>query len=288
MTTGQLLSVAWSPDPSVLGGGVALVVAYVAWLGRVNPWRALAFFAGVAVLIGALVSPLDRLGELYLFSVHMLQHMLLILVAPPLLLYGLPPAATRRLLAVPLVDRLERALGRPRVTLPLKVGALWLWHLPFLYDLALRSEGVHALEHLVFVVTATMFWWPVLTPVRERRLAPPTAMMYLFGAMAAIALLGMVITLAPTPLYPFYVTPPDPYGALHLIRSGWGVSALADQQIGGLLMWVAGGLFYVVTILTEFGLWFAEPDSDEVVTAGTAPRPDTPRALAGRPLEGAR
>jgi len=288
MTTGQLFSVAWSPDPSVLGGGVALIVAYFAWLRRVAALRALAFLAGVAVLMVALVSPIDRIGELYLFSAHMVQHLLLILVAPPLMLYGLPPAATRRLLRVPGVDRLERLVGRPRVTLPLKIGALWLWHLPFLYDLALRFDGVHALEHLVFIVTATMFWWPVLTPLEERRLAPPTAMIYLFTAMAAIALLGIVITLAPTPLYAFYANPPDPYGALGLVRDGWGLSVLADQQIGGLLMWVAGGVFYIITILTEFGLWFAEPETDEETTAGATRTSAMSRNAAGRSLEGAR
>jgi len=288
MTTAHLISLAWSPEPTVLGGVAGLVVAYLAWLGRRVSWpRVAAFGAGVTVLTLALVSPIDRLGELYLFSVHMVQHMLLILVAPPLLLIGLPPAATRELLRVPLVSRLERTIGRPLVTLPLKVGALWAWHLPFLYDLALRSESVHALEHLIFIVTATMFWWPVLTPVRERRLAPPAAMAYLFAAMAGIALLGIVITLAPTPLYPFYVHPPDPYGALGLIRNGWGLSVLADQQIGGLLMWVAGGLFYIVCILTEFGLWFSMPEPDEVSTAAAAEGAEPGRA-SGRILEGAR
>lgn len=265
MTTGHLLAIAWSPEPSVIGGIAALVVAYVAWLRNVVRFRLrlLSFLLGAGLLVVTLVSPIDRLGELYLFSVHMVQHMLLILVVPPLLLWGLPVDATRRLLRVPALDRLERVLGRPKVTLPVKILALYVWHIPAFYDLALRSEGVHALEHLVFVVTATMFWWPVLSPVRERRIAPQAAMLYLFGAMAGITLLGMALTLAPGVLYPFYLHPADPYGALPLIRDGWGVSAMADQQLGGLLMWIAGGLFYIVTILTEFGLWFREPDEDE-------------------------
>ncbi len=264
MTTAHLLAIAWSPDPSVIGGCAALLVAYGAWLRRALTPRAITFATGVVVLVITLISPIDRLGELYLFSVHMVQHMLLILVVPPLLLWGLPVAATRGLLRVPVIDRLERTIGRPKVTLPLKILALYAWHVPALYDLALRNEQVHALEHLIFLVTATMFWWPVLTPLRERRIKPQAAMMYLIGAMAAIALLGMAITLAPTVLYPFYSHPPDPYGALHLVRQGWGISALADQQIGGLLMWIGGGIFYIVAILTEFGLWFQEPEEDEV------------------------
>jgi len=296
MTTSRLLTVAWSPDPSVVGGSLALLIAYVVWLRGRLTGRSAVFIAGVLVLVVALVSPIDRLGELYLFSVHMVQHMLLILVIPPMLLWGLPPRATRRLLDNAVVARLERLLGHPALTLPLKILVLWAWHLPVLYDAALQSESVHALEHLLFLVTATMFWWPVLTPVRRLRLSPPNAMMYLFGAMAGISILGMVITFAPQPLYPFYLNPPDPYGALSLIRNGWGLSALADQQYGGVLMWIVGGLFYIVCILTEFGIWFSAEEADHTPTAAvpqadphalTPPaRPSAP-AAAGKTLEGA-
>ncbi|MEJ2665508.1 MAG: cytochrome c oxidase assembly protein [Deinococcales bacterium] len=262
MTTSRLLALMWSPDPSVIGGSVALLAAYAAWLRERLSARALLFAAGLATLVLALISPIDGLGDHYLFSVHMVQHMLLILIAPPLLLWGLPPGATRRLMAVPLLDRLERLLGRPRVALPTKILTLWIWHLPVLYDAALASENIHALEHLSFVVTATMFWWPVLTPLRERRLTPQLSMMYLFGAMAGLSVLGIYITFAPTVLYPFYLNPPDPYGALALIRNGWNLSVMADQQLGGVVMWLLGGLFYIVVILIEFGLWFSAPETD--------------------------
>lgn len=273
MTTARLLSIAWSPDPSVIGGSLALVVAYVAWLrGRLG-LRSVLFFAGVAALLAALITPIDRIGELYLFSVHMLQHMLLLLVVPPLLLWGLPPEATRALLGVRAFRRLERALGHPAVALPVMVVTLLAWHLPSLYGAALVNERIHALEHLLFLVTATMFWWPVLTPLRADRLAPPNAMMYLFGAMASISILGIILTFAPVPLYRFYVHPADPYGALHLIRDGWGVSVLEDQQMGGVLMWIVGGIAYIVSILTEFGLWFSGPDVDEHPSAPDLERP---------------
>jgi len=275
MTTAHLFALAWSPDPSVFGGSAALAAAYLAWTRRLGP-RAWVFLAGVAALLFALVGPLDRIGELYLFSVHMLQHLVLILVVPPLLLWGLPPEATERLLAVPLVGRLERWFGRPAVALTVAIGALWAWHVPALYDLALRSESVHALEHMIFLVTATMFWWPVLTPVRSRRLSPPAAMAYLFAVMASDSALGAVLTFAPAPLYPFYLLPPDPYGALPLIRDVWHVSPLADQQMGGLAMWIPGGLFTIVAILIEFGLWFQEPEADELTeprSAGAGGRP---------------
>jgi cytochrome c oxidase assembly factor CtaG len=272
MTTGRLLAIAWSPDPSVIGGTAALVVAYALWLRTRPGLRSMVFLAGIVVLLGALVSPIDRIGELYLFSVHMVQHMLLLLVVPPLLIWGLPPRATRDLLKSPLVSRVESALGRPAVALPVMVVTLWAWHIPSLYQAALLNDGIHALEHLLFLVTATMFWWPVLTPVKHRRLSPPHAMMYLFGAMASISILGIILTFAPAPLYHFYVRPPDPYRALALIRNGWGVSVLGDQQIGGVLMWIVGGIFYILAILTEFGLWFSGPDIDAPsATRGSGP-----------------
>lgn len=270
MTTAHLLAIAWSPDPSVFGGSAALAVGYLAWTRRFGP-RAWIFLAGVVALLLALVGPLDRIGELYLFSVHMLQHLVLILIVPPLLLWGLPPAATEHLLAVPWLGRLERVLGRPAVALPVAIVALWAWHVPTLYDMALRSESVHALEHVIFLVTATMFWWPVLTPVRARRLSPPAAMAYLFAVMASDSALGAILTFAPAPLYSFYLVPPDPYGALALIRDGWHVSALADQQMGGLAMWIPGGLFTIVAILIEFGLWFQEPEVDERTESPSTP-----------------
>jgi len=274
MTTAHLFAIAWSPDPSVVGGSVALGVAYLAWLRRRLSARAIVFLAGVALMLFTLVGPLDRIGELYLFSVHMIQHLLLILVVPPLLLWGLPPDATRRLLRVGVVHRIERVLGRPTVALPLAIVTLWGWHLPALYDLALRNESVHALEHLLFLATATMFWWPVLRPEKERRLSPPAAMAYLFAGMASDAGLGVALTFSPTPLYAFYAHPPDPYGALTMIREVWRVSPLSDQQMGGLAMWIPGGIFYIVAILAEFGLWFREPEADEGPTLGPGPQPD--------------
>ncbi len=273
MTTAHLFAIAWSPDPSVIGGSVALAVAYLAWVRRNLNARAIVFLAGVAVMLFTLVGPLDRIGELYLFSVHMVQHLLLILVVPPLLLWGLPPEATRRLLRVAAVARVERVLGRPLVALPVAIATLWGWHLPGAYDLALRNESVHALEHLLFLATATMFWWPVLRPDKERRLSPPAAMAYLFAGMASDAGLGVALTFSPTPLYAFYAHPPDPYGALPMIRETWRVSVLGDQQMGGLAMWIPGGIFYIVAILAEFGLWFAEPEVDEDAPLDRGPQP---------------
>jgi cytochrome c oxidase assembly factor CtaG len=150
-------------------------------------------------------------------------------------------------------------LTRPLVGWTLFNGALWLWHLPALYEAALRSEPLHAAEHLIFLLTAMLFWRPVIAPlaglVRRPPLAPWAAMLYLAAAMVASTALGIVLTFAPAGLYPSYLQPADPRGLLPLIREGWGLSPADDQQIGGLLMWIPGGALYAVAIFATFARW---------------------------------
>ncbi len=271
MTTWTLLTTAWSLQPSVLAGCGGLFAVYsVACMGLARPTRgeaaslgrAAAFLAGVLLLLLALISPLDTLGDRYLFSVHMAQHLLLVLIVPPLLLLGLPPWLAARLLSWAPAGAAERVLGQPALAWALGVGTLWLWHAPALYNAALAAENVHVAQHLTFLVAATVFWWPVLAPPGSRRLAALPAMLYLFTAGAANSVLGILLTFAPPGLYPLYLNPPDPLGLLPLLRGGWGWSPTADQQAGGLLMWVAGGPIYLAAILATLVRWFAEPDDE--------------------------
>jgi len=163
MTTQQLLLTAWDWEPTVLIGCAALLVGY--WVeARPVTARVALFVTAVVVMLLALLSPIDTLGDGYLFSAHMLQHLLLVLVVPPLLLLGIPPQVFERLLRWTPADKIERVLGRPLLAWSLGVGVLWVWHAPALYDLALRYQGVHVLQHLCFLVAATIFWWPVIAP----------------------------------------------------------------------------------------------------------------------------
>lgn len=298
MTGARLWTLAWSWDPSVLGGVLMLAAAYLAWRrGRPGP-RGVAFGAGLVVLALALESPLHTLGERYLFSAHMAQHLLLLLVVPPLLLWGLPPADTARLLRRRPIAALEARLGAPAVAFTVATVALWLWHLPALYDAALVRHGLHVAEHLVFLVTATMFWWPVLHPDPRRRLVAGRAMAYLAAALVSGSLLGILLTFAPAGTYPFYLDPPDPWHALPLLRGAWGLTPAVDQQLGGILMWVPGGAVYIAGILILFGRWMGGVDDRSGGDASTRPpATDTardapsaaPRGTAGppRPSEGA-
>ncbi len=253
----------WTWEPSVLLGCGALLALYV-WAHRGRLTRAAwAFSAGVLVLMLALVSPIDTLGDHYLFSAHMLQHLLLVLAAAPLLITGMPASLLERIISWPPAARVESTLRQPVAAWLLGVGTLWVWHIPALYNAALGDEGVHIFQHLTFLAAASAFWWPVVAPLRESRLPPLAAAGYLLSASLANALLGIYLTFTPPGLYPAYLHPSDEYGILPTIRNDWGLSAANDQQLGGLLMWVPGGLVYLSAILGVLIGWYSAPEEDE-------------------------
>jgi cytochrome c oxidase assembly factor CtaG len=254
----QLLTSTWNWDPSVLAGGAALIGLYLAAIGSRLTTRALLFVAGVLTTLFALVSPLDVLGDTYLFSAHMVQHLLLMQVTPPLLLLGTPAWLAKKITDWPPAGGVERILGRPWVAWLLGIGTMWLWHLPALYNAALADETVHVVEHLSFLVTSTIFWWPVLSPIMERRLSPPAILLYLVPAIIAGCMLGSLVSYAAPGVYN-YLHPADTLGALSLLRDRWGLSPAVDQLLGGLAMWVLGGLVYLCGILNGIARWHGAP-----------------------------
>lgn len=278
----------WHLDPLILLGLVLSGGLYARGLARlwrrgvgrgVRRWQAAAFAAGLAVLAFALLSPLAGLAE-ELFSAHMGQHLLLLLVAPPLLLLGAPhvpgslalPRAWRRPLAAALhrVGRypLCRALGSLGVVWLVQIASLWLWHLPALYEAALRHELLHALEHVTFIATALLFWSVVLAPFRSRRAEFGAAIVFVIATALPNGLLGALMTLAPRPWYPTYAAS----------TAAWGLTPLVDQQLAGLLMWIPPGLVSVALVAGLLLAWLG----------GMEPRrreSDPPRA-ALRPISG--
>jgi cytochrome c oxidase assembly factor CtaG len=262
MTGWQLFKASWDFEPSVVMGSGLLLGGYLTAV-RCRPARTTYLFAaGVGVMLLALVSPLDGLGDDYLFSAHMLQHILLDFVAPPLFVLGFPEDMARRLLLWQPAAAAERILGQPVVAWFLGIGTLWLWHLPTLYNATLASEGVHIFEHLTFLVTGTIFWWPAFRPPVEQRMPPLASVVYLGLGALANALLGIIFTFASTPFYSGYDHPPDELGALALIRDHWGISQIADQQLGGAFMWVIGSVVFLWAIVAVMGRWYREEASD--------------------------
>jgi putative membrane protein len=221
-------------------------------------WRVRAFWWGMAGLAAALVSPVDALGGV-LFSGHMLQHELLMLVAAPLLvacrprvpfLWGLPERWTQA--GAPLLRRAPRrlwaALTAPLAAWSLHGLALWIWHLPVLYEATLRSDLVHTLQHSSFFGSTLLFWWALLEN-RSGRAAYGLGFLYVFTTAVHSSILGALLTFAPTVWYPTYTA----------TTAAWGLTPLEDQQLGGLLMWVPAGVLYVLSALFLFTAWMHGP-----------------------------
>jgi cytochrome c oxidase assembly factor CtaG len=269
MTTWQALRSLWDWESSVLFGCAGLILGYCAVTRRHPSRRAVAVVAGVLVIVVAQCSPLDTLGDTYLFSAHMLQHLLLVLVAPPLLILGLPAWLVEGWLGNRAVAGVERIARQPALAWLLGTGTLSLWHMPPLYNATLAHAGIHIAEHLSFLATATIFWWPVCAARARSRLPHLGAALYLFAAAVASSLLGIILTFAAPGLYPAYLHPADPRGVLALVRAGWGLSPAADQQLGGLCMWVLGGLGYLTAILATLAHWYVGDDAE--LTPAPAP-----------------
>jgi cytochrome c oxidase assembly factor CtaG len=256
MNTWTVIASCWAPDPIAVGACVAAGVTLA--IGRRKPSRvrAFPFAAAVAVLVLALASPIGQLADGYLFSAHMLQHLMLVLVVPPLAMMGLQP-----LLAARPPSRIGRFVLRPVVAWGLGVGAMWLWHERALCDAAIQSALVHRVQEISLLAMGTAFWVPVLAPRDEARLPPLAGVLYLFTACVACTLLGILITFSPVRVCSVFAHPVDGLGVMPLVRDGWGLSAERDQQIGGLLMWVPACLVYGVGILGVLARLFHEPDA---------------------------
>ena len=275
---------AWTADPWILVPLLLIAAGYAAGLralwaasgaGRgIRRGEALAFAVGWVLLALALLSPLHALGEA-LFSAHMVQHELMMVVAAPLMVLGRPfvalvwalPSGTRR----PMMTRLRgrrllavwRWVAAPFVAWTAHAIAIWLWHLPALYERTVDEPVVHALQHLSFVSTGLLFWWTLL---RGSRMGAGPAIAYLFTTMLHTGALGVLLAFAPGLWYPVYSTS----------TVAWGLSPMEDQQLGGLIMWIPGGITYILAALVLLVRWMR--DSEARVRLGERLAPAVPRA----------
>lgn len=261
-STRDLLLHGWEVHPTVVLGCLALLAWYFAAAPR-RIQHASPFVLGIIILALSLISPVDPLGDQYLFSAHMLQHLLLILIVPPLLILGLSPERVLHWRQHPKVRSAEAVLAKPSVAWTSNMLMMAVWHIPALYNAANAITAVHIFEHLTFLVTGCMFLWPIFTPLQEDRMQPGKAMLYLFGAAVVSTVLGILITFLPVGHYEPYLHPIDELGALHLVRDTWGISAAEDEKLAGLLMWVPGCTVYFAVMLLELSRWYRTPDSDK-------------------------
>jgi putative membrane protein len=256
----------------VFVGSALAAFALIYVVGLVRIWRqagvghgitrvqAASFALGWLTLLVALIV-LDELSE-RLFFAHMAQHELLIVVAAPLsalagpylaALWALPPGARRRVAAAtrrPWISSVMALGSAPAVIWLLHAVALWVWHVPYLYDAALSHEWVHGLEHLSFFGTAALFWWG-LAHGRYGRAGYGAAVIYVFATAVQSGVLGALLTFAPNVWYPAYDTS---------AAARFGFTPLEDQQLAGLLMWVPAGIVFIAGGLYFFGAWLKESD----------------------------
>jgi putative membrane protein len=267
MTNGQLFAKAWDFEPTVIIGCAALLLAYL-WVVHFRMDRKTALFgSGVLLMLLTLIGPLDFLGDNYLFSAHMLEHLLLYLAVPPLLLLGLPPAPVQSLLSIEIAAMAERFLRRPAIAGLVAVGAMWIWHLPVLYNAALNHEGIHAVEHLSLLITGTIFFWPVFTPLQSHRLTPVIGAVYIFTAMSANMILGILLAFSPLGYYHTYIHS-DGTGISRLIRTVWKLDPQSDLNLGGMFMWIIGGLLYFSAMLAVISRLYRNPEEWETTEKG--------------------
>jgi putative membrane protein len=257
----------WHPHPQTWLLVIVLVIAYVWAVTVLGPKRArdgervattkqkAAFLSGILFLLVAEEWPLHDLAEDYLFSAHMVQHMLLAFVVPPLLLLGTPAWLLRSLLGTNVRFRIVRFLTRPLVALVLFNAAIVAMHWVVIVDLQSRSQIFHVGFHLVLLGSALLMWSVVIPPLPElKRLSPPGKMLYLFLQSIVPTVPASFLTFASDPLYPFYEAAPRV----------WGLSAGVDQMIAGLIMKLGGGALLWSVITVMFFKWHAQEEAQDV------------------------
>ena len=261
---------AWNLDPVLVSGLLLSVWAY--GRGRavphepVSPWRQRCFVAALAALAVALVSPLDALSGA-LASAHMVQHVLLMLVAAPLLAVSAPlavllrgsPAVVREAtgrwrLALEPGGGGSRAWCHPVVVWLLHVGALWFWHASVPYSAALENHVIHVVEHASFLVSGVLFWRVVIGPLGGDRVSNGYGVLLIFTMALQSVFLSALLTFARAPWYPPYAATTAP----------WGLDPLADQQLAGVVMWIPAGLVYVCTALALLATWIKASEREEL------------------------
>jgi putative membrane protein len=204
-------------------------------------------------MFGTLNGPIHDISDFYLFTGHMVQHLVLTFVTPPLLLLGTPGWMLRPALRFPPVAAVARFVTTPRAAFAIFNLTLATWHLPPMYNSAMYYHPVHIGQHLMFLTTAVIVWWPLLSPLPELpRLSYPGQMLYSFLMTLPMTVVSIFIVYSDHVLYPAYASAPRM----------WGLSPLEDQRLGGLIMWIPGGLFFYLLASVIFFRWVSSARDD--------------------------
>jgi putative membrane protein len=249
----------WSIHPSTVIGLAVLGAIYL-WRSRhagpdesISGWRYLSFFSALIVVFVSLNGPIHDLSDTYLFSAHMVQHLLITMLFPPLLIVGIPGWMLRPMLSNRIVAAIARKITRPFACFAIFNLIIAGWHLPVFYNAAMDNHNIHILEHLMFMGGAVLMWWPLASQLPELpRLAYPGQMLYCFLMIFPMSIIAIYISMAEEILYPAYSAAPR-------ISS---LSPMDDQLLGGLIMWVPGGVIFMLIMTVIFFRWAARGEDN--------------------------
>jgi putative membrane protein len=247
---------------STLVGCILFVAAYYHVIMRWRPagepqatrMQQVGFVGGTLLLFLSLNGPLHDLSDNYLFSAHMIQHLIITLIVPPLWLMGLPEWSLRPVLRHRAVRATLRALTGPLVAYAAYNVVFIGWHFPAAYNWALVNHNAHILQHIMFIGAAALMWWPVVDPVPELvRLQPPVRLLYMAALGIPMSIVSAIITFADRAMYPWYEAAPRVFA----------LSAVDDQQLGGVIMWVPGMLVFWIALTIVFFRWSRREQQEE-------------------------
>ena len=253
----EVLSANWNLDIPLCLQLVAVLAGYVYAIGpfrfdqkikeAASATQISAFVAGITIFAVAVMSPIDSIGEKYFFWMHMVQHLILVFLVPALLIVGTPGWIIDWAMRLPGIKSVLRYVLVPLTTFLISQLVLVVWHVPVLYQAALRNSVVHDVEHLMFIAAGILIWWPVLSRSKLLpRAADHVLLIYLFLLPVPTSILGAMIAFSEDVLYPLYAIAPR----------YWDIAARSDQELAGLLMWVPGKLVFWLAIGIVFVRWF--------------------------------
>lgn len=254
----------WHAHPEVLIGTILIQTAYLIGVGPIRgkfnlsdshaPQQTFYFSTGVLLIFLSLSSPLHILSDDYLFSAHMLQHVIITLISPPLLIIGTPNWLIEPIFRNKLILKIFKLIFNPIVAIILFNFVFSIWHIPSLYALSVKYHWAHVTEHFLFVIAALIMWWPLCSQITYiPKLIYPLQMMYLFVMSLAQVIVFGIVTFASDPIYSHYVDAPRI----------WNINPLVDQQIGGIIMKVGSGFLFLALLIIAFFKWASISEQNE-------------------------
>jgi len=258
MTLQQLLTGFWQFNIPAAIIILALITFHFITNGNRFTKKSINYLSGLFLLFLLTFSPLEFFGHYYLFSAHMIQHIVLLLVIPPLLLTGTDKEYLKRILSGPEVQRWTKYLFYPVTAWIIGVGSMWIWHAPLLFMAMMQSHTVHFIEMLSLLIAGVIFSWPVFTPLKFRKLDPLQSALFLFTACIGCTVLGIFITFSPSGFFSEYMIGNNPV-ILNFLHSQMGLTPDADQEAAGLIMWVPACLIYLTIIMIMMAKWYSSP-----------------------------